>query len=450
MDKSTQAQTPEGRRGARRSLDREIARLAFPTLATLVSEPLLLLADSAIVGHLGTTQLAGLGLAANVLGILTGLCIFLAYGTTGTVARQLGAGDAASALRGGVDGLILALLLGVVLAAALEATLPLVVGAYGTSPEVALAANRYLRIAALGLPSVLLLLAGTGVLRGLQDTRTPLWVVIGANLANIGLNLLLVYGLGLGIAGSALGTLVAQTGAALVIAGVVLRRARRTRTVLGFRPGGVLRAARAGSWLILRTATLQAAVTLTTLVAAAGGAVTLAAHQVVGSLWILLAFALDAIAITGQALIGQALGAGDVVLGRAMTYRMIGWGVVCGLAFGSLLALTRPLYVGLFSPDPPVQGLVTSVLLVVAVLTPVAGVVYVLDGVLIGAGDGRYLALAGLVSLLAYAPLAWVVREQQAGLGWLWAAYGGFMLARMLTLALRTRTDGWVRLGATS
>ncbi|MCW2812091.1 MAG: MatE family protein [Friedmanniella sp.] len=435
---------------ARRSLDREIARLAVPTLATLVSEPLLLLADSAIVGHLGTAQLAGLGLAANVLGILTGLCVFLAYGTTGTVARRLGAGDPASALRGGVDGLILALGLGVVLAVGLEAALPLVVHAYGTAPDVAAAAASYLRLAALGLPSVLLLLAGTGVLRGLQDTRTPLWVVIGANLANIGLNLLFVYGLRLGIAGSALGTLVAQTVAAGVIAGVVLHRARRTRTVLAFRPGGVLRAARAGSWLILRTATLQTAVTVTTLVAAAHGAVTLAAHQVVGSLWILLAFALDAIAITGQALIGRALGGGDVALGRAMTRRMMGWGVVCGVAFGALLAATRPLYVGLFSPDLQVQDLVGRALLVLAALAPVAGVVYVLDGVLIGAGDGRYLALAGLLSLVAYGPLAWLVREQQAGLVWLWVAYGGFMLARMATLTLRTRTESWVRVGATT
>jgi len=431
-----------------RRLDQEIVLLALPTLATLVSEPLLLLADSAIVGHLGTDQLAGLGIAANVLGVLTGLSIFLAYATTGTVARRLGAGDRASALSGGFDGLVLAVGLGLLLAVALELALPVVVGAYGATPGVTAAASTYLRVAALGLPSVLLLLAGTGVLRGLQDTRTPLVVVVAANLVNIGLNLALVYGAGLGIAGSALGTLVAQSGAALAVALVVLRRMRAAHARPGLRPRGVLAAARAGSWLVVRTATLQAAVTLTTVVATTAGTVGLAAHQVVNSLWVLLAFALDAIAIAGQSIIGRALGAGEVARGRAMTRRMVGWGVAAGLVSGLVVWAARPLYVGLFSPDPGVQALVGAVLLVVALVTPVAGVVYVLDGVLIGAGDSRYLALAGLVALACYAPLALLVHEQRAGLVWLWAAYGGFMLARLVTLGLRTRTDRWVRVGA--
>jgi putative MATE family efflux protein len=429
-------------------MDREILALALPTFATLVSEPLLLLADSAIIGHLGTTELAGLSIAASLLGILTGLCVFLAYGTTGAVARRLGAGQPGAALAGGVDGLILAAGLGVVLAAALQATLPLVVGAYGASAEVSTAATSYLRVAAFSLPSILLLLAGTGVLRGLQDTRTPLYVAVVTNVANVGLNLAFVYGLGLGIAGSALGTLVAQTGAALYVAALVVRGARREHAALGFRPRGVLAAARSGLWLVARTATLQAAVTVTTLVAATGGTVVLASHQILGSLWILLAFALDAIAIAGQAIIGRALGAGNVALGRAMTRRMVGWGLLCGGVFGGLLFLARPLYLGAFSPDPDVQSQVSRVLLVLALVSPVAGVVYVLDGVLIGAGDGRYLALAGLIALVAYLPLALAVRAQDAGLGWLWAAYGGFMAARMLTLLVRARGDAWARVGA--
>jgi len=437
------------RSGARaRSLDREILGLALPTLATLVSEPLLLLADSAIVGHLGTDQLAGLGIAANVLGVLTGLSIFLAYGTTGTVARRLGAGDRSSALAGGFDGLVLSVGLGVVLCLLLQAALPLVVAAYRPAPAVGAAATSYLRVAAFSLPSVLLLLAGTGVLRGLQDTRTPLLVVVATNVVNIGLNLVLVYGVGLGIAGSALGTLLAQTAAAVVLATVVLRRMRTAHARPRFRPGGILAAARAGSWLVVRTATLQGAITLTTLVAATAGTVGLAAHQVVNSLWVLLAFALDAIAIAGQSIIGRALGAGDVELGRAMTRRMVGWGVLAGLVFGLGVWLTRPLYLGLFTPDPQVQALVGTVLVVVAVVTPVAGVVYVLDGVLIGAGDGRYLALAGLIALAAYTPLALLVLTAQAGLVWLWVAYSGFMLARLATLTLRTRTAAWVRVGA--
>ena len=404
------------RRSSARTLDRRILALALPTFATLVSEPLLLLADSAVVGHLGTESLAALGLSSNALTVLVGLSIFLAYSTTGTVARRLGAGDRLAALNGGLDGLVLAVLVGVVLAVGLELALPWVVGLYGVEPEVAALATTYLRVAALGLPSVLVLLAGTGVLRGLQDARTPLLVVVAANLANIVLNLTLVYGVGLGIAGSALGTLIAQSGAAGAVVVVVVRRSRAAGAVLAFRPRGVRAVARTGGWLVVRTALLQAAVTTNTLVAAGLGAVTLAAHQVVGGLWTLLAFALDAVAIAGQALIGSALGGGDVALGRALTRRMLGWGVVSGVAFGGVLAVARPAYVGLFSPDPEVQRLVGAVVLVIALLAPLAGVVYVLDGILIGAGDARYLALAGLVSLALYLPGALVVRHLGVGL----------------------------------
>jgi putative MATE family efflux protein len=331
---------------------------------------------------------------------------------------------------------------------ALQLLLPTIVGAYGPTSPVREAALAYLRVAVCGLPSVLVLLAGTGVLRGLQDTTTPLKVAVATNLANIALNGLLVYGVALGIRGSAIGTLIAQTGAAAVIAVIVVRGARRSEVPLGFHPAGVLAAARTGVWLIVRTATLQTAITLTTVVAAAGGAVVLAAHQVVNSIWILLAFALDAIAIAGQAIIGRLLGAGDVALGRAMTTRMIGWGVVCGVAFGLVVGVGGQFVAGVFTPDPAVQELVSQALLVVALITPIAGIVYVLDGVLIGAGDGRYLALAGVISLLAYVPLALTVRWLDLGLVWLWLAYGGFMLARMLTLVLRARSDGWIRTGS--
>ncbi len=432
-----------------RALDREIFALAAPTFATLVSEPLLLLADSAIVGHLGTEQLAGLGIAGNVLGVLVGLSIFLAYGTTGSVARRLGAGDRVGALTAGFDGMVLAVLVGVLLAGLLEAVLVGVIGLYDVSPGVADQAQTYLRIAALGLPGVLLTLASTGVLRGLQDTRTPLYVVIATNLANIGLNLLLVYGLGLGIAGSALGSLLAQSSAAVVLAAVVVRGMRRNHAPLELRPGGVLHAARTGVWLVLRTAALQAGITLTTVVAAGLGVVALAAHQVSMSIWTLLAFALDAIAIAGQAIIGRNLGAGDVALGRAMTRRLIGWGILFGVGFGLLVVLARPLYVGLFSPDPAVQSLLSRVLLVMGLATPIAGVVFVLDGVLIGAGDGRYLALAGLIALLAYVPAALIVQRTGAGLVWLWVAYGWYVTARMLTLLWRIRGSAWLRTGAT-
>jgi len=431
-----------------RAQDREIARLAVPAFAALISEPLFLLADAAIVGHLGTPQLAALGIAGTIVQTAIGLFIFLAYGTTSTVARNLGAGDRRAALAGGIDGLWLALLIGVLVGALTVAVSPGLVDAFNPSPDVRNLALVYLRIAACGIPALLLMYAATGVLRGLQDTRTPLAVAIAANLANIGLNLLFVYGLGWGIAGSALGSLVAQGLAAMVIAAVVVRAARRHGASLVPHAPGVRAAWRAGIPLIVRTLTLRAALVLTTYVAASISTTSVAAHQVAFTVWTFLAFALDAIAIAGQAITGRLLGASDAAATRAATRRMMLWGVVAGVVLGTLLVVTRPLVVPLFSPDADVQRLLSAVLLVAALAQPVAGVVFVLDGVLIGAGDGRYLAWAGVVNLVAFAPMALAVGWLGGGLTLLWWAFAGFMLMRMATLLWRERGDAWLVLGA--
>ena len=432
----------------KRLLDREIFALAIPAFATLVAEPLLLMADAAIIGHLGTTQLAGLGVATNLITLIAGLSVFLAYGTTATVARKLGAGDRAGALSGGLDGLFLAAILGVLLCAVLQLLLDPIIGLYGVDPPVAAAAHTYLRISLLGLPLLLIMLASTGVLRGLQDTRTPLYVAIGVNLCNVALSLFLVYVVGLGMAGAAIGTVISQAAAASFLCGVVVRGARRTGARVHFRPAGILRSAKQGGWLFLRNLSLNIGITTTTLVAAGGGAVVLASHQIVNSLWAFLALGLDSIAIAAQAVIGRYLGAGNAHVVRFLTRRMVGWGIVGGIVMGLLIAATRPLYIQIFTTDLDVRTLVAVVLLVVAVIAPVAGVVFVLDGVLIGAGDGRYLALAGLVSVACYLPLAVVVGTNDLGLVWLWMAYGCYTLARMVTLALRARGTRWMRLGA--
>lgn len=434
--------------GDHRDHRREVLALAIPAFATLVSEPLLLLADSAFIGHLGTTQLAGLGIAGNIIGIIAGLCIFLAYGTTATVARQLGAGNRRAALTGGIDGIILGGLLGVVIVIGLQLGLEPLIGLYGPSPEVAAQAVTYLRIASLGLPFLLMMLASTGVLRGLQDTRTPLKVAIALNLTNIALNATLVYGVGLGIAGAALGTVLSQIGAAAILVTVVARGARREGAEVRFRPGGVLAAARSGVWLVLRTVALQASITATTVVATHLGAVGLAAHQVINSLWMFLAFALDAIAIAAQAIVGRYLGAGDAGMVRRLTAMMVRWGVWFGVVLGAVFLIARPWIPMVFTTDPEVRRLVATVLFVVVFLLPLSGVVFVLDGVLIGAGDARYLAIAGTLVTLAYLPFAVWVDLTGRSLVWLWAVYGISMLGRGIALGVRARGTAWMRLGA--
>jgi putative MATE family efflux protein len=431
-----------------RAQDKEIARLAIPAFAALISEPLFLLADAAIVGHLGTAQLAALGIAGTVIQTAVGLFVFLAYGTTSTVARSVGAGDRAGALSVGVDGIWLAVIIGTLAATATALLTPTIVSGFGAADDVDGYTTTYLRIAAFGIPSLLLLLAATGVLRGLQDTRTPLYVAVVANLANIALNVTFVYGFGWGIAGSAAGTLVAQSVAALAIVAVVVRAARRVGAQLVPHLPGVAAAWRTGVPLIVRTLSLRLALLLATYVAAAISTPAVAAHQVAFTIWMFLAFALDAIAIAGQAITGKLLGAGDAVAARAATRRMMQWGLVSGIALGVGLALIRPLIVPLFTSDAQVQDLLSLVLLIAAAQQPVSGIVFVLDGVLIGAGDGRFLAWAGVVNLLVFVPLALAVPWLGGGIGWLWGAFTAFMLMRLVTLLWRERSDSWLVLGA--
>jgi putative MATE family efflux protein len=429
--------------------DREILRLAVPAFLALVAEPLFLLADSAIVGHLGTRQLAGLGIAGAVLATLISLCVFLAYGTTASVARRIGAGDLRGALEQGVDGVWLAVVIGVVTTGLGVPLTPRLVGLFGPSPGVADEAETYLRLGVLGAVPLLVMLASTGILRGLQDTRTPLVVAVLGNLANVLLNLWLVYGLDLGIAGSALGTVLAQTGSALVLVAVVVRAARRHGA--GLRPSldGIRGAGSAGVPLLLRTVTLRAGLLVMTYGATTLGAPHLAAMQVAMTLWTFLAFALDAIAIAAQALTGRFLGAGDRDGTRAITRRMLRWGVGSGVVTGVALAAASPWLGGLFTSDAQVRALLVPVLLVAALAQPLAGVVFVLDGVLIGAGDGRYLAWAGLLVLVVFLPAAWLAVTLGGTLVWLWLAFiVAFMGARGVVLVARARGDAWMRLGA--
>ncbi|MEV7125133.1 MATE family efflux transporter [Streptomyces sp. NPDC093260] len=442
-------QAPARRPAARRRHDREIAALAVPAFGALVAEPLFVMADSAIVGHLGTAQLAGLGIASALLTTAVSVFVFLAYATTAAVARRVGAGDLQAAIRQGMDGIWLALLLGAAVIAITLPTAPALVDVFGASPTAAPYATTYLRISALGIPAMLVVLASTGVLRGLQDTRTPLYVAVAGFVANAALNAGLVYGAGLGIAGSAWGTVIAQCGMAAVYLGVVVRGARRHGASLRPDAAGIRASAQAGVPLLVRTLSLRAILMIATAVAARLGDADIAAHQIILSLWTLLAFALDAIAIAGQAIIGRFLGAGDTGGAREACRRMVQWGIAVGVVLGLLVVVARPVFLPLFTADSTVKDTALPALLVVALSQPICGVVFVLDGVLMGAGDGPYLAGAMLVTLAVFVPAALLVPVFGGGLTALWGAMTLMMTIRLLTLWLRTRSGRWLVTGAT-
>jgi putative MATE family efflux protein len=428
--------------------DAEILRLAVPAFGALVAEPLFLLADSAIVGRLGTAQLAGLGLAATILQSGLSLCVFLAYGTTAAVARRLGAGDRAGALRLGVDGLWLAGWLGVALAVAGFVTAEVVVGWFGPEPDAEEHAVTYLRVSMAGLPAMLGVFAMTGLLRGLQDTKTPLYVAVVANLINIALNYALVYGLEMGIGGSALGTVLAQWASLLVYIATVQAALRAEGVPLGLSLPGVGRSFRASAPLFVRNLSMRVVIVVSAAVAASFGSAELAAHQVAFAMYIALALGLDAVAIAGQALVGRYLGAGDRAGARVATDRMVELSVMFGVALGLVLLLGRDLISPLFSTDPEVQAALSGVLLILAVFQPAAGWVFALDGVLIGAGDARFLAVGATVATLAFVPIAVLVMVADLGLEALWAGIGVWVLARLALLVWRVRGEEWAVAGA--
>ncbi len=439
--------SPVADRALARARDREIVRLAVPAFGALVAEPLYVLADTAIVGHLGRHPLGGLGVAGAVLSAAFAVCNFLAYGTTAGVARSIGAGDERRAARQGVAGLWLAAALGLGLTVVVLAFAGPIVDAIGPSAAVRAPALTYLRIGVLGAPFLCLALAGTGYLRGTQNTATPFVIAVVANVVNLVLEIVFVYGLHLGIAGSAWGTVIAQIGTALAYVAICAGAARRAHADLRPDRAEIRRAAVVGGHLVVRTGSLVLCFLVATAVASRISDVAIAAHQVAYQLWLFLALALDAIAIAGQAIVGRTLGAGRAEETRASARRMLSWGWWAGVGCALVVIAARGLLSVAFTHDPAVHAELLRVLWVVALMQPPAALVFVLDGILIGAGDTRYIAGAmGAATAVFLGALVFVVGAS-ASLVWLWIALYAFVVARLVGMVYRYRGDRWLVTG---
>jgi putative MATE family efflux protein len=428
--------------------DREIARLAVPALGALIAEPLYILADTAVIGHLGTPQLAGLALAGQALLSLHAISIFLAYGTTASVSRLLGAGRRDEAALQAVQSIWLALFIGIVGAMLLWVSAEPILELLGAEGEILTHAHRYLVLSLPGIPAMLISLACVGYLRGLQDTVRPLLVAAITALGNLVLELILIYGFDLGIGASALSTVIAQwVGAGLYLRWVrsaVLHHEVKLHPELAI----LRRQLVVAGDLFIRTAALRGSFIVAVAAAARVGQVDLAAHEITFQLWFLIALALDAVAIAGQALIGRHLGADDADGARQTGRRMIQWGLTTGAAACVMVLAVRPFIPELFSNDDAVVALTGFLLVHLALLGPISGLVFALDGILIGAGDMRFLAFAMAGAAALFIPLVLAVPALELGIGWVWGAIWVLMVTRAIPLVLRFRQDVWLITGA--
>jgi putative MATE family efflux protein len=426
--------------------DGEILRLAVPALGALAAEPLYLLADTAMVGHLGTEELAALAIAATLLAGTFTLFNFLTYGTTAQVARYAGAGEEVAAGRIAAQALWLSAGIGIgltVLLAGLAVPLVDLMGADGRVGDLAV---DYLRIGSFGLPFALIALAGQGYLRGVSDLRTPLVIVVVANAANVVLNVVFIYGLDWGLSGSAAATVVAQAGmgAAFVWALLAAPADSRRPSLERMRP-----LARIGTEIFVRTTALYASFLVAGAVLARIGEDSLAAHQIAFQLFVFLALVLDAIAIAGQVIVGRTLGAGDAEAAHSAARRMIEWAVVAGAAFGLIMLALIDVIPRAFTSDPDVIDRAQEIWPLFALMQPANGAVFALDGILIGAGDTRFLMYGMLAASFGfYVPAALLALAFDWGIVGVWIGLVGLIGVRLATCAWRFRSRRWALVGA--
>ena len=424
---------------------RRIAALAFPALGVLAAEPVYLLFDLAVVGRLGAVDLAGLAIGALVMGVLSSQLIFLSYGTTARAARFYGAGDRSAAVGEGVQATWLALGIGTTIVVAVQLTAGPLVSALAGGGRVAEAALPWVRIASLAVPAILVAAAGNGWMRGVQDTMRPLRYVVFGFAVSAVLCPLLVYGLlgapELGLPGSAVANLVGQwLAAALFFRALVVEQ-----VPLRLRPPVLRAQVVMGRDLVLRTLAFQACFVSAGAVAARFGAAAVAAHQVVLQLWNFLALVLDSLAIAAQSLVGAALGAGHLAHAKSVAWRVTIFSTVAGAVLAAMFALGSSVLPGVFTDDRSVLDEIGVPWWFLVAQLPVAGIVFALDGVLLGAGDATFMRNATVISaLVGFLPLTWLSLAFGWGLLGIWSGLSTFMVLRLVFVGWRAFSGRWL------
>jgi len=424
---------------------RRIAALAFPALGVLAAEPIYLLLDTAVVGRLGALPLAGLAVGGLILSLVGSQLTFLSYGTTSRSARSFGAGDRAGAVGEGVQATWLALALGLLIVVVVQACAPVLLTAIaGSNGGIAETALPWLRIAVLAVPAILMSMAGNGWLRGVQDTARPLrYVLVGVGISAV-LCPLLVFGwLGLprlGLTGSAVANLVGQWIAAALFGYALLSE----RVSLRLRPDVLRAQLTMGRDLVLRSLAFQVCFLSAGAVAARFGAAAVAAHQVVLQLWNFLALVLDSLAIAAQSLVGAALGAGEPAHAKTVARRVTVYSAAAATVLAAVFALGSGVLPAVFTADHAVRGQIGIPWWFMVAQLPIAGVVFALDGVLLGAGDAKFMRNATLISgLVGFLPLIWLSLAFGWGLAGIWSGLSTFLVLRLVFVGWRALSGRW-------
>ncbi|RZU32664.1 MATE family efflux transporter [Blastococcus saxobsidens] len=419
-----------------------VLALALPALVVLAAEPLYLLVDTAVVGNLGTVALGGLAVGGGLLAWAAALLNFLAYGTTARAARRAGAGDRAGAVTEGVQATWLAVALGLLVLLLFQLLAgPLTRALAGGAGPVAEAGEQWLRVAALGAPLLLVSLAGNGWLRGVQELRRPVRYVVAGSLLSLVLCPVLVHPAGLGLVGSAVANVVGQALTAALFVRALLREDAGWRV----HPTALARQLVVGRDLLLRAAVLQISFLVAAGVAARAGTAALGAHQIALQLFFFLALVLDAYAIAAQTLVGHALGGQRPDEARATARRVAVWGLGTGCAVAAVLLALRDVLPPLFTDDPAVLAQAAVVWWFLAGFQPLAGVVFALDGVLMGAGDVGYLRTVTIASaLVGFLPLSLLSGPLDLGLAGVWTGLTLFVVLRLVAVLVRVVGDRWL------
>ncbi len=422
---------------------REIFALALPALGVLAAMPLYLLLDTAVVGRLGGFELAALGAAVTIQSQVTTQLTFLSYGTTARSSRLFGAGDRRGAIAEGVQATWVALFVGMVIAVVMVLFAPWFTLWLSGNEEVSVVAAQWLRVAAISIPLVLIIMAGNGWLRGIQNTRLPLYFTLAGVVP--GAILIPIFVGRFGLVGSAWANVVAE-GITAALFLIVLARQHDGP----WRPEWAIikRQLSLGRDLIMRSLSFQIAFLSAAAVAARFGTASLAAHQVLLQLWNFITLVLDSLAIAAQTLTGAALGAGSAQIARKVGVRVIAYSVIFAGALSLIFIALNSVIPRIFTQDPVVLDTIASPWWIMVVMIVLGGVVFAIDGVLLGASDAVFLRNASIFAVLCgFLPGVWISYLMDGGLTGVWCGLLAFISLRLVAVVWRFQSMRWARGG---